>query len=364
MLLSVPYFMNNAVGDERVTKGVSVSGRTEHGSAERVHALLASVGPNGRVPSGRAFGNLVATFTLSNLQTFELSQTHTWGLDLSQSLHGAGGVGGLLGVEELSGTHTGVYHFVYDANGNVSEVLDSAGSIAAHYEYSPFGEVVRSSGSYADANPFRFSTKYWDDETGLYFYGYRHYDPATGRWLNRDPIGELGGLNLYAFVKNRPLNVLDFLGLDSITLMDEQGAGGFGHTGKLVGNDNSGWDYYSYGPDESASSWDMLKGDDVPADFDHQQFDTLQDAADSPDLEHYDEFQRREQNPEQDDAERQSTEDFAQNDYNLYDHNCDDCAAAGEGGYESPGTRPEKNFDDQEGSSDQSGDWPEDAVCG
>ena len=95
-----------------------------------------------------------------------------------------------------NGTQAGVYHFAFDANGNVSEVLDSAGGIAAHYEYDPFGNTIRSTGSYADANPFRFSSKYLDTETGLYDYGYRHYDPATGRWLNRDPIGELGGLKL------------------------------------------------------------------------------------------------------------------------------------------------------------------------
>jgi RHS repeat-associated protein len=153
--------------------------------------------------------NLIVTFTLSDLKTFELSKTYTWGLDLSQTLQGAGGVGGLLGVEEISGAHQGVYAFAFDVNGNVSEVYDDTGAVAAHYEYSPFGEIIRSSGSYADSNPFRFSTKYLDAETELYYYGYRHYDPATGRWLNRDPLEELGGLNLYGFNTNDALNRLD-----------------------------------------------------------------------------------------------------------------------------------------------------------
>jgi RHS repeat-associated protein len=56
----------------------------------------------------------------------------------------------------------------------------------------------------AKANPFRFSTKYQDDETGLLYYGYRYYDPGTGRWPNRDPIGQWGGDNLYGFVGNAP----------------------------------------------------------------------------------------------------------------------------------------------------------------
>jgi RHS repeat-associated protein len=64
-------------------------------------------------------------------------------------------------------------------------------------------------------NPLRFSTKYQDDETDLVYYGYRYYNPSTGRWPNRDPIGELGGANLYAFVANNPLTAIDPLGLDT-----------------------------------------------------------------------------------------------------------------------------------------------------
>ncbi len=66
----------------------------------------------------------------------------------------------------------------------------------------------------AKANPFRFSTKYQDDESDLFYYGYRYYNPSTGRWITRDPIEESGGLNLYAFVANRPVSRVDRLGLD------------------------------------------------------------------------------------------------------------------------------------------------------
>jgi len=155
--------------------------------------------------------NLVAVYDVSNSNA--LVKTHTWGLDLSQTLQGAGGVGGLLGVEELTGTHQGVYAFAFDVNGNVSEVLNAAGSVVAHYEYSPFGEVIWSSGSYADANVWRFSSKYFDSETELYYYGFRYYDPVTGRWISKDPIRERGGLNLYGFVLNAPTRFVDLLGL-------------------------------------------------------------------------------------------------------------------------------------------------------
>jgi RHS repeat-associated protein len=77
----------------------------------------------------------------------------------------------------------------------------------------PFGEVIRATGPMAKANPFRFSTKYQDDETDLLYYGYRYYNASTGRWLSRDPIEEDGGLNLYGFVWNDPLSEVDSFGL-------------------------------------------------------------------------------------------------------------------------------------------------------
>jgi RHS repeat-associated protein len=65
----------------------------------------------------------------------------------------------------------------------------------------------------AKANPFRFSTKYQDDETDLLYYGKRYFSASAGRWLNYDPIGQKGGKNLYAFVQNAPVANYDYLGL-------------------------------------------------------------------------------------------------------------------------------------------------------
>jgi RHS repeat-associated protein len=146
--------------------------------------------------------NLVAEVDGAN----NLVRSYIWGNDLSGSLQGAGGVGGLLAVKPLSGAA----HFAaYDGNGNVSALVDgSTGSISAQYEYGPFGELIRASGPMA-ANPLRFSTKYADDETDFIYYGYRFYNPSTGRWPNRDPIGEKGGLNLYVFAHNTPINAFD-----------------------------------------------------------------------------------------------------------------------------------------------------------
>ncbi|MFN0137349.1 MAG: RHS repeat-associated core domain-containing protein [Phycisphaerae bacterium] len=61
--------------------------------------------------------------------------------------------------------------------------------MAASYAYDAFGNITAQSGSYADANPFRFSTKYFDAETGLSYYGYRYYSARLGRWLSRRRCG-------------------------------------------------------------------------------------------------------------------------------------------------------------------------------
>jgi RHS repeat-associated protein len=65
----------------------------------------------------------------------------------------------------------------------------------------------------ANLNAFRFSTKYQDNETGFLYYGYRYYNPSTGKWPSRDPVGERGGMNLYAFLDNNPVCRVDKMGL-------------------------------------------------------------------------------------------------------------------------------------------------------
>jgi RHS repeat-associated protein len=155
---------------------------------------------------------------VSNTGSDSVGRIYTWGLDLSGSLQGAGGVGGLLAQSRTDSSDTQTYYYTYDFNGNVSELLDASGSIAAHYEYGAFGELIRSIGAFADENTFRFSTKYTDPETGLLYYGYRYYDPVTGRWPSRDPLQERGGTNLYGFVGNDGVNYVDRLGLDTYAI--------------------------------------------------------------------------------------------------------------------------------------------------
>lgn len=135
---------------------------------------------------------------------------YAWGLDLSGTLYGAGGVGGLLAASFDS---TNVF-YTTDGNGNIVGFTDAQTGISlAEYEYTPFGKLYRVAGILAGSNPFRFSSKYNDSESGLYYYGYRFYNPAHGQWLSRDPLGEIFGPNLYVFVYNSPANDFDRNGL-------------------------------------------------------------------------------------------------------------------------------------------------------
>lgn len=139
------------------------------------------------------------------------SRLYLWGLDLSGSEQGAGGVGGLVAqgpASDLNG------FLAYDGNGNVTGLMSATdGSILARYEYDPFGEVQRATGTDWQKNPFRFSTKSSDEESELVYYGYRYYSSNKGRWLTRDPMSELEGRNLQSITSNDCINSVDAFGL-------------------------------------------------------------------------------------------------------------------------------------------------------
>jgi RHS repeat-associated protein len=126
---------------------------------------------------------------------------YIWGL------HKGGGIGGLLGLIQ-NGQR---YYYLYDGKGNVNALIDANQNVVTSYRYDPFGVLLAKAGTLDQ--PFRFSTKRYDEQTGLYYYGYRFYNPTLGRWLTRDPLGELGGINLYGFVGNNPVNWIDPYGL-------------------------------------------------------------------------------------------------------------------------------------------------------
>ncbi len=130
-----------------------------------------------------------------------LLNDYLWGRDLSGSMQGAGGVGGLL--------REGNLYPLYDANGNITQKLDANGDTQMSVTYDPFGNIIDGTlvGEYS------FSTKPLINDLNWHYYGFRYYDPETGRWPNRDPIEEEGGYNLYGFAGNDGVNSWDYLGL-------------------------------------------------------------------------------------------------------------------------------------------------------
>ena len=106
------------------------------------------------------------------------------------------------------------YYYIVDGNKNVTGLQDESGNRVATYMYGPFGQLLSMDGGLAEENPLRFSSEYFDDETGLVYYNYRYYSPQMGRWINRDPIEEEGGVNLYQILSNNAINKVDYLGMD------------------------------------------------------------------------------------------------------------------------------------------------------
>ena len=103
-------------------------------------------------------------------------------------------------------------YYTFDEQGNTAQILDNHANIVNTFHYSAFGTSTSSSGS---PNVFGYHGQlgyYTDLETGLCLLTYRYYDPATGCFLNRDPIGYSGGENLYSYVHNRPNRLTDIEG--------------------------------------------------------------------------------------------------------------------------------------------------------
>ena len=110
------------------------------------------------------------------------------------------------------------YFYHADANKNVTEMTDNTGAVVDRYGYSPFGIQTVATGTFVNENPIRFSSEYYDAETGLVYYIHRYYSPLLGRWTKKDPIGEVGGVNLYGMAGNNVIDTVDFLGLYSYTI--------------------------------------------------------------------------------------------------------------------------------------------------
>ncbi len=178
-------------------------------------------------------------------------QSFIWGQDLSGTEDGAGGIGGLIAVMEYGGDQmTNANFCAYDGNGNITALVRPSDSLpSARYEYSPFGELLRAIGPLARSNPIRWSTKFWDEESGLVSYPARNCAPSLGRWLSRDPIEEEDSANLYTFVRNGVPNASDPFG--KLTLSEEESAAGIegNMMADAAGAARQAWSFYKQAQD-------------------------------------------------------------------------------------------------------------------
>lgn len=165
---------------------------------------------------------VVEELSSTSTSSFNLVRSYTRGLDLSGSFEGAGGIGSMLALtapvtaDGQPTTELQSASYVYDGNGNVTALVADDGTARAVYRYDPFGQRLVATGPWADLNPYQFSSKERDASTGFYYYGFRYYNPSTGRWPSRDPIGEQESPNLYGFVSNRPTSSFDVNGLYAV----------------------------------------------------------------------------------------------------------------------------------------------------
>jgi RHS repeat-associated protein len=136
--------------------------------------------------------------------------------------------------EQISGTN---YFFTRDHLGSVREIVDSSGTVGARFDYDPYGRRTKVSGSFE--SDFGFTGHYCHAVSELYLTLFRAYDADTARWLNRDPIQEYGGINLYAYVRNQPLARVDSWGLadcDALKNAIQRGYATFQRDSQILGN--------------------------------------------------------------------------------------------------------------------------------
>jgi RHS repeat-associated protein len=134
-------------------------------------------------------------------------------------------------TDNSASTHA-YYHA--DGNLNVTALVNGSQLLVAKYLYDPFGRMLSQSGPLAEANVYQFSSQEFHGPSGLTLYLRRAYDPSLQRFINRDPLGEDGGINLFGFVGNNPINSIDLFGLAELTFWQNFWLGAGNDFGKVM----------------------------------------------------------------------------------------------------------------------------------
>ena len=155
------------------------------------------------------------------------------------------------------------FYYHPDHLGSSSYITNLDGEVAQHIEYVPFGEVFIEERNNTWNTPYLFNAKEFDEETGMYYYGARYYEPRLSLWMAVDPkMEKYQNVSAYVYCLNNPLKIIDPDGKDIVFLLDREAANGFGHAAVLIGNETSGWKYVSINGTGGGNPWGKNRNPD------------------------------------------------------------------------------------------------------
>ena len=155
------------------------------------------------------------------------------------------------------------FYYHPDHLGSSSYITNLDGEVAQHIEYVPFGEVFIEERNNTWNTPYLFNAKEFDEETGMYYYGARYYEPRLSLWMTVDPkMEKYQNVSAYVYCLNNPLKIIDPDGKDIVFLLDREAANGFGHAAVLIGNETSGWKYVSINGTGGGNPWGKNRNPD------------------------------------------------------------------------------------------------------
>ena len=145
------------------------------------------------------------------------------------------------GIDEpIAVTKSGSTFFYHqDGLGSVTDLTDSSGATAKSYSYDAYGTIVDQTGTVEQ--PYTYTGREFDSESGLYYYRARYYDPQTGIFSQKDPIGfEVGDIHFYSYVAGNPTNFVDPHGLEAVLSFALGAAAGGASSGVAIGGSAAG----------------------------------------------------------------------------------------------------------------------------
>jgi RHS repeat-associated protein len=159
---------------------------------------------------------LAANFLYDGMSVIlERDSSNQTAASYTRGLFYPGGIGGIISCASVGGSS----YYSYDGLGSVTNLTDSSGLVTQSYTYDAFGNILKQSGAATD--PYKFQTKE-NSSIGLVYFGTRWYNPIIGRWLTPDPAGMIDGPNLYVYLNNNPVNLVDPWGLCKEEKIEEE----------------------------------------------------------------------------------------------------------------------------------------------